>query len=164
MLNRLKIYLPFICAILIIIVVLLIIVGRRSVPPGIKQSSSTPVIRIVSPTITIPDNSSEKIKISGIEIKNVYKNPVSLNQAGDVVFFKEANYQFSYQPQFKKFIISLLTSSFWEEKKKAEEDFIQSLMITKKDACWLNVEVIAPRFAGSAEEGRIYPLSFCTDN
>lgn len=167
MLNRIKLFVPLICAILILIVAVLIIIFKKSSPPvsppEITRPTATPFARKITPVISVPDVSLEKIDVRGIKINNVYKNPVEKNNQGDAVFFKNDNYQFVYQPQFSKFIISVTSSPFWEKEKTAEEDFVKELGITKKDACWLTVEITTPDFANPEESGRVYPLSFCMD-
>lgn len=137
--------------------------GQSTLPPQVQRPTATPFARKITPVISIPDASLEKIEIRGVKINNVYKNPVETNKNGDAVFFRNDDYQFVYQPLFGKFLISVTSSPFWEKEKIAEEEFVKKLGITKKDACWLTVEITTPSFANSSEAGRIYPLSFCMD-
>lgn len=167
MLNRIKLYVPLVCVILILIAAVLIIISKKSspevLPPPIVRPTATPFKLRITPAISIPPSASKKIDVSGIKINNIYEDPVEINNQGDTVFFRDDNYQFVYLPQFGKFIISVTSSPFWDKEKIAEEDFIKALGITKKDACWLNVEITTPYFANQEESGRVYPLSFCMD-
>ncbi|OIO14147.1 hypothetical protein COV53_05965 [Candidatus Gottesmanbacteria bacterium CG11_big_fil_rev_8_21_14_0_20_37_11] len=154
--------------ILVIIFIILILVKSFNPAslPEIPRPTATPFsVRPITPTTVnlslVP--TEEKIDIKGVTIKNIYRDPVEVHGNGDVVFYRNSDYQLVYLPKFSNFHITVLGSPFWDKAKEAEEQFIKSLDISKEQACWLTVEITTPQFANEEYAGKTFPLSYCMD-
>ena len=171
MFNKYKIFLPLIVVFTVIILMIVValisflIKPQTSEPimPSPTVSVKPVIIRKITPVVTKSTVKSDAIVVSGVDIKNIYDKPVEINNSGDVVFFKNENYQYTYLPHFSKFNITILSLPFWEKEKEAEDNFTEVLGITKKDACFLNVEISTPLFVSEEFSCKVFPLTYCAD-
>lgn len=130
---------------------------------GIKSTqlkqTPTPFPTIHFDLPEIPD--TEKIEISGVEVKNFYKGAVNIGQIGEALIVNKVEYTITYYPLDNAFLIVILRWPFEEIREKAEQDFLESLSLTKNQACKLAVYITTPRYANPGYEGKNWPLSFC---
>lgn len=140
--------LMFFSLFLIILVLSLLKTGQKPQP---TQPLPTPTIVPV------------KITVSGISVNNFLKNPEEVNAQGDALFVKKEDYQLVYLPAFDQFLITILSPSFEDVKREAEDEFIKTLDISPNDACKLNVAISTPSFINPEMAGKKYPLSFCEE-
>lgn len=148
-----KIFL-FLLVIIISLVLLFLISLRLTRKPNI------PGVEFF-PTPTPVPITTKKITISGIKMNNFLSSPIKTNDHGDALFVKTKGYQLVYLRQYNKFLITILSSPFEENRKKGEENFLKKLGITKEEACKLNASISTPYFVNPQYSGIKYPLSFC---
>ncbi len=101
----------------------------------------------------------EKIKISGVWVNNFLKEKNL--QKDYITLIQNENYHIFFIPSQEEFTISITSSPFEEQKKKAEEEFIKILGIDKVSSCKLKVGITTPSFVNPENAGVIYKLSFC---
>ena len=102
-----------------------------------------------------------KINISGIMVNNFLEYSKQPDRRGDYIVINNQSFQVVYLSAGNQFIITILYSPFPQVREQAEKSFLQSLGITRKSACLLNVSVGTPKFANPSYAGKSYPLSFC---
>jgi len=85
----------------------------------------------------------------------------TVSPRGDKVFLEKNDYHFTYYAGADSFLIGIFNSPFEEVREKAEEEFLDVLFISEREACELNVSITTPRFANPGQFGKSYPLSFC---
>lgn len=147
---------------IIICAVILIVRERGSKPelPGVvPKSSITPFIK---PTVVIP--TGPKLKISAVEVNNIYISPVKINEEKDVLISENKDYHIVYLALFKKFLITIYNTDFETTKAVAEKDFLAKLGIDQTAACKLTVEVNTVQSVNQDLAGKIFSLSFCPSN
>lgn len=121
--------------------------------------SPTPFPQITRVQFSVPPGN--KINVSGIDINNVYKFTKIINDRGDVDFLKNNDYEFTYLPEFQKFYITILSTPFENVRIRAENSFIQTLGITRSEACKLKVDTATTIAVDPQHAGKSYALSFC---
>ena len=88
-------------------------------------------------------------------------NPkVSSSQASQ--FVQNSEYVIQYTPSSDSFLIVINSSPFNEQRAKAENEFLDTLNISRQEACTLDVSITTPQWANPNETGTIHRLSFCT--
>lgn len=130
---------------------------QQAVPPIQPPIEEPTPIPLVIPTVPV----SESFVISGVTVKNFYKNPEDSNSTSDVLFFENADYSMTYVGAFEQFYISISNTNFLSTRDMAETKFLSILGISKLDACKLKVEESVPIKSKSPYAGGVYPLSFC---
>jgi len=103
----------------------------------------------------------DTIQISGLDIKNIYRNRIYTADSGDLIFFRNEYSEFSYLPEYDQFIIHITKSPTESFIPLAETEFLQILEVDTSTACKLNVEVGIPLYVDNRVGGGSYPLSFC---
>jgi len=168
---------------IIIIGILLFLFLRKPEPiPGESVLTPTPIptigagltifptptafISIISnPTIpTSPPTPVPKegdIIVSGIAVKDFYKDAKRVLNNGDALIRETEDYQISYLKRYESFKITLLSPEFETARPKAENAFVAALGIDEPNACRLTVEINTPQFVGGDYVGMVFPLSFC---
>ena len=148
-------------AIAVVVVLVIWIVGFI-----IGKNEKKEVVEIPSPIPTatpkplnIPE--SPKIKVSGVEVNNFYREAIIIGNDGYALFEKTSKYKIAYIPVDKSFLISILDNPFEDVKKEAEKAFLQKLGITQEDACLLNVNIATNIRINPSYAGKNYKLSFC---
>jgi len=80
---------------------------------------------------------------------------------GTIVIDKPNQYQVLFQPQFEKFTLTILNSQFQNTRQTAEQDLLNSLGISKEQACKLSIAVTTTSDVNPDYSAYEYPLSFC---
>lgn len=128
------------------------------------KSIQTQQPSFVSPTsIPLPTRILPKITISEIQVNDFFKQAQKTNISGDVAFGENEKYRIVYLKKFNQFLINILSSPFPRIRMEAENAFIETLGITKDQACMLNVSVGTPYSVNPEYSGIKYSLSFCKD-
>lgn len=104
---------------------------------------------------------AKKLNIDGVETEDFLKTSKDANSNGDKLVTDQKDYQIVYYPSQKSFLISVVSSPFEENRKKAEEEFLTRLNIRQEEACKLKVTITTPYFANPKESGKGYGLSWC---
>ena len=107
------------------------------------------------------DQESPKIKISGVEVNNFYKEATEIKKDGFAKFIDKKDYQIMYIPVDNSFLISILSSPFDEIRTEAEKALLDKLKISQQEACYLKVNITTPSYANPEYAGKNYGLSFC---
>jgi ABC-type antimicrobial peptide transport system permease subunit len=107
------------------------------------------------PNLEIP---TEKEKVN---INNVYKNPVEKLSQNGVAFKENSDYYMAFYPEDNGFLIVINSSDVISAEKRAEDDFLKQLGITKDQACELKISVTVPVSVSETYGGGTYGLSFC---
>ena len=132
-------------------------VGQNSVPV------SAPVN--VSSNYYVPTSADKNITIKttagDVTTNNIYQNALSQLSAGGVSFKNNNYYYIAYYPQDQGFLIVMQNSDIQTARQMAEDDFLQTLGITKAQACQLRVSLTVPSYIDKAAAGGNYGLSFC---
>lgn len=104
-----------------------------------------------------------KTPSGNVSINNPKKLPDIKPISLDGVSFKEnTNYSIDYYPQDQGFIIVILNSDDIQKARDlAEKDFLDTLKLSQKDACKLNVSLTVPFRVNEKTSGINYHLSFC---
>jgi hypothetical protein len=113
----------------------------------------------------VPSPDADKFSIDTqngtVDVNNVYKNPLDHLSFDGVSFKDNSDYFIAYYPQEQGFLIVLHNPDIGIAREKAEADFLQTLGITKEQACSLNVSLTVPEDVNSLASGGNYGLSFC---
>jgi len=96
-----------------------------------------------------------------IKVNDVYKNPVEIFPNSDVEYKKTADYYFDYYANNQLFVITLTNRDIKTARENAEKDFLNTLQISKEQACKLNIQLGVPFSINEAAAGKNYGLSFC---
>ncbi len=140
---------------------------KNEVSKAVKNNEAHEVVfDLPESKINVDDipKTTEKLKISGVEVDNFYKNPETITKDGDTVFKTNDKYEFAYFYDVRKFTIFIYGSPFEETRKIAEEAFLRELNISPSEACQLNVDIKTAVFANPEEAGKKHGLSFCNNN
>lgn len=103
---------------------------------------------------------ADKLIIDGVTMRNFYTTERA-RSAGNVVFYENIDYQFSYVIDYNEFIINITTADFENVRPLAEQGFVSNLQITTEQACQLNVIVQNPSVFNPNSNDQVYKLSFC---
>jgi len=112
---------------------------------------------------SLVSNDTVKIKTrSGDEmlVSNFYKHAVKTGE-NLVVIKEEAQYTIVHFPNDQGFIISLSNQPVKIAREIAEKNFLDTLGVTKEQACMLKVSLVIPRGVDYELSGKNYHLSFC---
>ena len=104
---------------------------------------------------------SSKIEVSNVKVNNFYKDAKKINSQGDILISEEKDFDIVYFPKGDEFLISILSSPFYPKRLEAEKKLLETLGISEKDACKLDVSITTPAFVNQNEAGINYGLSFC---
>lgn len=159
--KTIKIILIVTGVLLIIIVGYLLITRPKSQPTPIETGSGSE-----SPGFTIPPEGAPKMTVPGkegqsFETNNVYDNPAAILSGNGVLFKENNDFEMAFYPEGDAFIISIKNSDLNPAREKAEADFLQTLGITKDQACQLNVSLGTTFDVNPKNSGREFGLSFC---
>ncbi|MFT7507372.1 MAG: hypothetical protein ACI92I_000518 [Acidimicrobiales bacterium] len=96
-------------------------------------------------------------------ITDVTIDPVAVYDGGVVVFHENEEFSMLYYASIDHFLVSLLrVDDFTAARAYAEDTFLSTLGITKKEACALSVDVVVPPYV-DPELSDSYGLSFCVN-
>ena len=116
-------------------------------------------------TFTEPTGSDEKMTLStvngDIKINNLYKNPVATLYHNGVLFQQTPDFEMSFYPDDQGFIISLLNPDLQKARNEAEKAFLETLGISKEQACLLKISLGVTADISEKAAGQNYGLSFC---
>ncbi|KKQ94357.1 MAG: hypothetical protein UT20_C0039G0010 [Candidatus Levybacteria bacterium GW2011_GWA1_39_11] len=129
---------------LIIFLILFVFSSNKKGEKGLKLPAPTRVVPTRVDEKRQPTPLPDKIYISGVEVKNFYKNPKRIDESKDVFIVEGAEYSIVFLSPFNHFKISILKSPFKETREKAEQEFINILGITKAQSCKLSVTESSP--------------------
>lgn len=149
----------FVSAIIVACTVLIVLFTFRFSSKEPIQPPTLTVPTPIAPNIPIP--TGKTIEISGVTVKNPYVSPVKIDPQGDSLMQENPGYSLVYLKPFNEFLISITSSPFEENRKKAEEAFLVRMGVTQEDACRLKVTITTPLSINPNEAGVNYPLSFC---
>jgi len=96
-----------------------------------------------------------------VSIVNVYKKSVGDGGFNGTIFKDNDLYFMAYYPSPEGFIISIRSANAEKIRMVAEKDFIETLKISKTDACKLNVSLSVPMSIDENLAGQDFGLSFC---
>lgn len=97
-----------------------------------------------------------------VATNNVYKNSLYPLSENGVAFNDNSDYYAAFYPQDQGFLIVLQNPDIKTARTKAEAEFIQTLGITKEQACLLKVSITVPAGISEQYSGKVYGLSFCS--
>ena len=143
-----------------------------------KNNSINKSLLNPTPTVVIPPNYSNQVKIpsyvtidqvnnkaiiSNVKMNNFFNSANILNKEGDMQVSDATNsgYNITYLSQFNEFLISINKSPFDQFRIQAENNFLTKLGINQQEACKLTVVITTPRFVNPNQAGQNYSLSFC---
>lgn len=109
------------------------------------------------------DKLSLQTESGTVNINNVYRYPIERLSKNGVEFVKNEKYVMDFYPEDEGFIIALKDPDVFSALKKAEEDFLIKLGITKEQACELKVSITIPVSISEKYGGGVYGFSFCPD-
>lgn len=116
-------------------------------------------------TFAIPPQSADRMSIptsqGSIETDNIYKDPAHNPANNEVIFIDNQDYSISFEPKDKYFLIVIQSVDIQNAREKAENALLQKLVISKDQACKLNVSLYVPYFASAKNAGQDFGLSFC---
>lgn len=147
----------------VISIILIVFYKNKTAAPQGSQPATT--------TVQVPSLPSESelakqgktgiaVKEGLVVINNPYKNATTV-VSGNAEVQKTPNYEIVYLAGSKSFVISLSGSDLADSRSQAEQAFLDSLGISKTDACKITVSLgIAPEVNKTAA-GKNYGLSFC---
>jgi hypothetical protein len=150
---------------IVISIILIVFYKNKATTPQVSQPTET--------TVQIPSLPSESelasqgktgiaVKDGSVIINNPYKNATTV-VSGNADVQKTSNYEIVYLATSKSFVISLSGSNLADSRNQAEQAFLDSLGVSKMDACKLTVSLgVAPE-VNSAAAGKNYGLSFCSN-
>lgn len=151
--------------IFLILLIALAIIALLSLVITRFSRQTQPIIVIPTPTLApIPLKNlptTERIEVVGISVKNPYTSTVQLTAQGDSLMVNDPSYRLVYLKPFNKFLITITSSPFEENRQKGEKALLERLDITRKEACSLPVEITTTEDVNPQEAGQIYGLSFC---
>ncbi|MFA5870528.1 MAG: hypothetical protein WC842_01395 [Candidatus Paceibacterota bacterium] len=96
-----------------------------------------------------------------VSVVNVYKKSVGDGGFNGTIFKDNDLYFIAYYPSPEGFIISIRSTNTEKVRLTAEGDFIETLKISKTDACKLNVSLSVPMSIDENLSGQDFGLSFC---
>lgn len=99
-----------------------------------------------------------------VQVANPRRNAAKIITPSDVVMKENSDYVisfFDYSGE-KSFLISILSTDVNSAREKAENDFIQSLQITRAQACQLKVALFVSAESSPATAGEDFGISFCS--
>lgn len=96
-----------------------------------------------------------------VTTNNVYKNSLYPLSKNGVAFHDNSDYYAAFYPEDQGFLIVLQNPDIKLARNKAEAEFIQTLGITKEQACLLKVSITIPADISEQYSGKVYGLSFC---
>ncbi|MEK7598135.1 MAG: hypothetical protein AAB487_00155 [Patescibacteria group bacterium] len=145
--------------VLVIIGYFLVVKPKKTIPPS-SVSPSAPTAEFIIPPpdakkMTVP---AEK---ESIDTNNLYNNPIYKLPDGTVTFLENSDYTMAFFPKDKLFNIAILSSTLKEARNKAEGAFLDTLGVTKDQACELNVSLGVPYGVSPRNSGLNFGLSFC---
>ena len=106
-----------------------------------------------------------RIEISGIMVLDFTKNtPSSGSKLNLTTIANTKDYHIFYLSADELFVISITSYPFDQHRPVAENVLLDVLVITREEACGLNVDITTPSFANPDKSGEIYDLSFCSNN
>ena len=136
---------------IIAVVVLLLLFSFYIALRGIHTPAPT---QPNGPTISIPTSQGS------VQVPDVTQNPVF--QTIDTYDFKKSDqYEIVYFSQEKSFTITILAPPAQQSRDAAEQAFLDTLAISKADACKLSVSLTVPYDVDPTLAGKDYGLSFC---
>ena len=95
-----------------------------------------------------------------IIINDPYKDALKI-VSGNAEIKNTSSYEIVYLGSLKSFVISLYGENLNDSRNKAEQAFLESLGITKDEACKLDVTLAVAPEASKSAAGKNYGLSFC---
>lgn len=114
------------------------------------------------------------IVINNIEMNNFMPEDTLRAQDEVYVIVKNDAFAIDFAPDISKFQIIILQTPYEENRQEAESEFVQKLHVTRNEACFLDVRVVAPAYVldegnaqGDDEAGTtsaatpLEKLSFC---
>ena len=169
--NLKKYIIPLVIGLAFVIIILGTLFTRENSPLSIQRDTSESEI--------IEDTNF------GSTDTGIYPIPTQFESAGEVVpnddytegvlvgnpdipssqasqFVQNSEYVIQYTPSSDSFLIVINSSPFNEQRAKAENEFLDTLNISRQEACTLDVSITTPQWANPNETGTIHRLSFCT--
>lgn len=102
-----------------------------------------------------------KTESGPVSVSNVYKKSIADGGFNGVVFKMNNQYHIAFHPSPAGFSIVIIGTDIENARLAAEKDFIQTLNISKTDACKLAVSLAVPYNINRHAAGTNYGLSFC---
>jgi len=107
---------------------------------------------------------ADNILVTGVSVKNVYKDRIIVTTDGNTVFYHTDAFEFVFLPEYEKFMITISQPPAQENITASEQAFLDYFEINTETACKLNVDVAIPYYVDDKLGGQNYPLSFCQGN
>ncbi len=119
-------------------------------------------ILVLSAAYVVCEVHASTLVINDIEVNNFL--PSDLLYAADDTYSVQSAGQFSidYAPEAEKFQIIVLQSPYEENRALAEAAFVEKLGVTKAEACYLSVSIVAPAFVTDKPDA--HKLLLCEPN
>ena len=129
----------------------------------LTESEIAPNLNLPQPTMNRGEveTPKEKIEISGIEVADFISESSDGEQPSFYTIKRTPDYHLFYIPEQELFYISITSYPFDEFRPIAEQQLLNRLEITEKEACILNVDLATPMYANPDKAGHVYGLSFC---
>jgi hypothetical protein len=146
----------------ILIVLLIGVILLRQKRQEMVNQQPEQIQTSLSPTLPVPTIPlSDTFVVSGVTVKNFYKNDSERNSSNDVSVFENEDYSITYVASFEQFIMTLWSPDFLRIRPRAEAKFLELVGVDRESACRLNVEESIPIKVESEYAGGSYNLSFC---
>jgi len=92
-----------------------------------------------------------------------FSAPETEQNFSNVIFEKSSNFDIGYYPDVNQFVVLLQNQNLDQAREEAEKAFLDSLQISKRQACQLNVYLGVSLETNFGLSGRDFGLSFCPD-
>jgi len=144
-------------------IVLMVIYRNKTVSPQNSQPSTASIQFPSLPSASeLRDQGKAIVPSDGenVIINDPYKDALKI-VSGNANMKKTPDYEIVYLGSLKSFVISLYGENINDSRNKAEQAFLESLGITKNEACKLDVTLAVAPEASRSAAGKDYGLSFC---
>ena len=115
------------------------------------------------PAFSVPSKDASKMTITtqggNIETNNLYANPVETLPGDGVAFVENDSYHMSFYPKNQGLLITIIDPDIQAGRDKAEQNLLDSLDVTKEQACQLTVDLGVPASVSLEAAGQNYGLS-----
>jgi len=131
-----------------------LIMTRSDIIPGLSNKS-------LLPERGKSEVSEKIIEISGVKVADFINKSTNGKSQNFYTIYQTPDYHLFYIPDQELFYVSITSYPYNEFRPLAEKQLLQSLGITREEACMLNVDLTTTTRANPDKAGEVYGSSFC---
>lgn len=135
--------------------------GQAGSLPTTQVATTTPASQAYPNLPTGPELSIGTAQ-GTVSVNNFYAANPPVGDYGTIIIKQTENYLITYDSQTSEFWLAITGTPFATWQTTAEQDFLATLGISKADACKLSVTSGVIYSPGDPNDGKSFPLSFCT--